>query len=1058
MASSSSMRYGIFLSFRGIDTRKTFIGHLYRAFVDRGIVTFKDDETITIGKPFPEEIRKAIQSSSFAVITISKNFASSKWCLIELQSIMELESRENYAIVPIFYGLVLNVFLINTSDLRDEEGNFLKPLKEGGALSSFVEQVPKWKEALKKVSVLQGKNPKNFKDDATMIKEIVGFISKELSSMVPIDDGDVVGMLPHVKRLLPRLNIDSEDDDARMIGIWGMGGIGKTTIAKYLFNRYSCRFSACCFMPNVRNICNDRDLVYLQEQFISKILPKEQINLSTVEQGRQRIKFRLGHQRVFVVLDDVNAINQIQAVAKEPSIFGPGSRIIITARDRQLLKTCGILEDDLYEVLCLESDTSLLMFKWYAFERGILPSSDAYEKLSIRASQLAHGLPYALEAFGLCFRGKSNISEWEDELRGLETTPHENTINILKISYKGLELKPKVIFLHIACLFNGYHIQRVRALFGDIDSYGIEVLEDKSLLNISTAGCIRMHALVEQTGKHIVSKNSKRRPPHKQMILWDPQDICEVLRCKRGTYKIQCLALHMCKMSRTLDINCTHFMLMYNLRFLKFYKHLDDIASKLQFVPEDHLLPFELRLFHWDAYPSRTLPVSLHLDCLVEINLRYSNLERLWDGTPELVNLRKLDVKESKNLRELPDISKAKKLEDLVMDGCTGLERFPVYIGSLSNLVELHATRCGTSFGTPCNSMQPSVEIHLELQQLILKFPNEVEPVISLENLSIEGKLKFWIFEFVGDADHFSFNYERPQPPRLLSSIRNLKCLKIKRNKYNEDDRPFRCRSFSNFPFLTQLNLINLKITNIPSSIGEVKSLEKLNLSGNDFKNLPKTVGKLSKLKYLLLCECRKLEVLPQLTQVETLILSDCINLQSLLDLSTLEEDRGRYGMIELDLDNCNNVQSLSDDLSHFTNLKELNLSGHDFVTVPKCIKELSSLKTLALNNCKKLESLEELPLSLKCLHAHGCHMLENVSLSSDHSFEDVDLHHCFNLKLDDHVITQLPLNSHGEKVTSRCGCSQETEIPSLLRDIQATTSHLSIRFPLINPTHMALV
>lgn len=90
MASSSSSRYGVFLSFRGTDTRRTFVSHLHKALVDRGIVTFKDDETIKTGEPFPNAILEAIKDSSFAIIVISENFTSSKWCLVELRSIMEL--------------------------------------------------------------------------------------------------------------------------------------------------------------------------------------------------------------------------------------------------------------------------------------------------------------------------------------------------------------------------------------------------------------------------------------------------------------------------------------------------------------------------------------------------------------------------------------------------------------------------------------------------------------------------------------------------------------------------------------------------------------------------------------------------------------------------------------------------------------------------------------------------------------------------------------------------------------------------------------------------------
>lgn len=145
MASSTSS-FDVFLSFRGIDTRKVFVGFLYKALVDSGITTFKDDKSIGTGKPFPESIRTAIKNSKFAIIVISKNFASSNWCLNEL---LEIMSQEKLLVVPIFYG-------VKPSDLEKEKGSFLKPLKRHRR-KPFTEEVPKWKEALTKVSRLQGK-------------------------------------------------------------------------------------------------------------------------------------------------------------------------------------------------------------------------------------------------------------------------------------------------------------------------------------------------------------------------------------------------------------------------------------------------------------------------------------------------------------------------------------------------------------------------------------------------------------------------------------------------------------------------------------------------------------------------------------------------------------------------------------------------------------------------------------------------------------------------------------------------------------------------------------
>ncbi|KAF2592839.1 hypothetical protein F2Q70_00045341 [Brassica cretica] len=247
--------------------------------------------------------------------------------------------------------------------------------------------------------------------------------------------------------------------------------------------------------------------------------------------------------------------------------------------------------------------------------------------------------------------------------------------------------------------------------------------------------------------------------------------------------------------------------------------------------------------------------------------------------------------------------------------------------------------------------------------------------------------------------------------------------ISIKRFSYIEDGAPFGCISFLGFPCLAELKLINLNIQKIPEDICRLRSLEKLDLSGNDFTNLPSSMKNLSKLKYISLANCVTLQALPELTELHTLKLSNCSNLTSLLELS---QDVGSYSLQELELDNCKNVQSFSNQLSYFTKLTYLNLSGNDFEAIPASIRELPSLVTLCLNNCKKLKSVEELPQSLNHLYAHGCESLENVSLSPHHSIKHLDLSHCFSLQHTEQLITRF---QNGDNVL-RFLCLPGTKMP----------------------------
>ncbi|KAL7612619.1 hypothetical protein Lser_V15G05186 [Lactuca serriola] len=111
MASSSSSSaiptriwtHDVFLSFRGEDTRNSFVDHLYTALDQRGINVFKDDPALDKGKPISKELLKAIEESKFAVVVFSKNYADSSWCLDELVKIMECQDQMGQMVLPVFY-------------------------------------------------------------------------------------------------------------------------------------------------------------------------------------------------------------------------------------------------------------------------------------------------------------------------------------------------------------------------------------------------------------------------------------------------------------------------------------------------------------------------------------------------------------------------------------------------------------------------------------------------------------------------------------------------------------------------------------------------------------------------------------------------------------------------------------------------------------------------------------------------------------------------------------------------------------------------------------------
>ena len=110
-SSTSSSKYDVFLSFRGEETRNTFTDHLYDALKKKGIITFRDEEKLETGKSISSELFKAIEDSSIALVILSKNYASSTWCLDELRKIIDCMKERGMTVVPVFYD-------VDPSDVR----------------------------------------------------------------------------------------------------------------------------------------------------------------------------------------------------------------------------------------------------------------------------------------------------------------------------------------------------------------------------------------------------------------------------------------------------------------------------------------------------------------------------------------------------------------------------------------------------------------------------------------------------------------------------------------------------------------------------------------------------------------------------------------------------------------------------------------------------------------------------------------------------------------------------------------------------------------------------
>ena len=164
--------------------------------------------------------------------------------------------------------------------------------------------------------------------ESEFIKDIVDEILHKLSYTLQRDTSDLVGIDSRVEELMKLLAIGS--NDVRIIGVWGMGGIGKTTLARVVYHMIFNDFEGGSFITNIREEFERHGLLPLQQKLICEILMERSTNIWVFDGGVDMIKRMLSHKRVLLVLDDVDQFNQLEKLVGKLNWFGPGSRVVIT--------------------------------------------------------------------------------------------------------------------------------------------------------------------------------------------------------------------------------------------------------------------------------------------------------------------------------------------------------------------------------------------------------------------------------------------------------------------------------------------------------------------------------------------------------------------------------------------------------------------------------------------------------------------------------------------------------------------------------------------------------
>jgi len=323
--------------------------------------------------------------------------------------------------------------------------------------------------------------------------------------------------------------IDNQSNKVCTIGIWGMGGSGKTTTAKAIYNQIHRKFEGrTSFVESIREVCdnNSKGIISLQQQLILDLLQIKQ-EIHSIASGITKIETRLQGQKAFVVLDDVTKFEQLKALCGNPKLFGLGSVLIITTRDVRLLDSLEV--DYVFTMMEMDKNQSLELFSYHAFRQ---PSpTKGFIELSRNVVAYCGGLPLALEVLG-SYLSKRTKQEWSSALSKLEKIPNDQVQQKLRISYDGLEDHTlKDIFLDICCFFIGKNRADVTEILNGCGLHadiGIAVLIERSLVKVVKNNKLQMHDLLRDMGRAIVGESSAKEPA-KHSRLWFREDVLDVL-------------------------------------------------------------------------------------------------------------------------------------------------------------------------------------------------------------------------------------------------------------------------------------------------------------------------------------------------------------------------------------------------------------------------------------------------------------------------------------------------------------------------------------------------